>query len=90
MLLRTCWMHFWQPCWKTLLQHCEKLIDFSSFLFQNFSHKISSEQLQCGLDKPARTILFKILLFSSQIPEKFLFSRNFLEKDFMTRLMRFN
>ena len=64
-----------------------RLIDFSSFLFQNFSQKISSEQVQCSLDNPARTILFKILLFFSQIPEKILFSRNFLEKDFMTRSM---
>ena len=29
MVLSTCWMHFWTPCWKILLQFCEKLIDFS-------------------------------------------------------------
>ena len=60
-------------------------VDFSSFLFQNFSQKISTEQAQCSLDNPALTILCKILLFFSQIPEKILFSRNFLEKVFMTR-----
>ena len=54
-----------------------------------FFPELSSEQVQCSLDNPARTILFKILLFFSQIPEKILFSRNFLEKDFMTRSMPF-
>ena len=87
MLRRTCWMQFWQPCWKILL--LENWIDFSSFLFQNFPQKISFEQVQCNHGNPARTILFKILLFFSQIPEKVLFSRNFLEKVFMTRLMPF-
>ena len=72
MLLRTCWMHFWQPCWKTLLQLCEKLIDFSSFLFQNFSQKKSSEQVQCSLDNPARTILF---FFLSNSWENFVFPK---------------
>ena len=65
-------------------------VDWFFIVFlQNFSQKKSSEQVQCSLDNPARTILFKILLFFSQIPEKILFSRNFLEKDFMTRLLPF-